>query len=55
MIAIADDLGRDVVAAEDGPGQTRGAMSDWRHPIEQVRGLSRPGADGVERLLVCRA
>ena len=53
--AVADDLGRHLVVLEHGAGQAGRAMAERRHAIEEVRRVTRAGADALERLFVRRA
>ena len=51
VIAVANHLGRDFFALENGPGQARRAVAEGRHAIEQVGRMARPGGDCFEALL----
>ena len=53
--AVADQLGDHLVALEHRAGETRRAMADRRHAIEEMRRLPRAGANAVDRLVVGRA
>jgi hypothetical protein len=54
MIAVAYELHRDLLAREDGAGQTGLPMRDRRHPVEEVCGMPGSGIDGRDcRVEVC--
>ena len=50
--AVADDLGRDQVALEDGADEAGLAMAERRHAVEQVRRVTRARGDAFARLRV---
>ena len=52
--AVADDFRGDFVGLQHGADQTRRAMAERRHPVEEVRGLARAGVDRGERFFVGR-
>ncbi len=52
MDAVADDLGGNEIALEDRPHQPGLTMPEWRHAIEQVRGVPRARGNPLAGLRV---
>jgi hypothetical protein len=52
--AIAHDFRRDFVMLEHGTDKPRCPMADRRHPVEEMRRLTRPSGDACQRLVIRR-
>src|SRR5262249_32781681 len=55
MNAVANQFGGDFLCLENRADEPWAAMVEWRHPVEQVRRVSRARGNGRLRLLERRA
>lgn len=55
VMAVANQLRRDLVGLQDRADQAGRPVPERRHPIEEMRGLPRPGLNRREPFLVARA